>query len=278
MNIHAVPGGGGLSLNVVEAGTRGAPSLLFLHGLSQSSDVWMEQFASSLTEAFHLCALDLRGHGASEKPLGAAAYHDATLWAEDVRAVIEGLKLNRPVLIAWSYGGIVALDYLKVFGEARVSGLVMVAALSRNAVEAAYAHLGEGTRYIKEMFSLDFGKNYSATLHFAQAMTAAPPPEDALRRRLGAMMMTPPQIRRNLSSRKVDHTGTLSTLSLPVLCLHGDADRVVKLSSSQHTLRNASNASLIRYEGVGHAPFLEVAAHFNQDLAAFARSVTRTST
>ena len=277
MNIYAVSGGGGLSLNVVEAGMCGAPSLLFLHGLSQGCDVWMEQFASSLTEAFHLGALDLRGHGASEKPLEAAAYHDATLWAEDVRAVIEGVKLNRPVLVAWSYGGIVALDYLKIFGEAEVSGLVMVAALSQNAVEAAYVHLGEGARYIKEMFSLDFGKNYSATLHFAQAMTAAPPPEDALRRRLGAMMMTPPQIRRNLGSRKVDHTGTLSTLNLPVLCLHGDADRVVKLSSSEHTLQSAPNASLTRYEGVGHVPFLEVAGRFNQDVAAFARSVTQTS-
>ena len=272
MNTHTIRGGNGLRLNVVETGVRGAPSLLFLHGISQSYDAWNEQLQSDLATDFHLAALDLRGHGASEKPFHAEAYHDPALWAEDVRAVIETLELHSPVLVAWSYGGIVALDYLKTFGETEVSGLMMVAALSQNAVKAGYAHLGEGTRFIKDMFSLDFGENYAATLAFAQTMTAAPLAETTLRRQLAALMTTPPQVRRSLGSRKVDHTATLTTLNLPVLCLHGDADEVVRVSSSEHTLQNAPNASLKMYRGVGHLPFVEAFERFNEDLAAFARA------
>ncbi len=272
MNLHTIAGGGGLKLNAVEAGTRGAPALLFLHGISQSYDVWAGQLASGLADEFHLAAFDLRGHGASEKSLEAAAYHDPTLWAEDVSAVIEGLELNRPVLVAWSYGGVVALDYLKTFGETEVAGLAMVAALSQNAVKAGYAHLGEATTHLKDMFSKDFGTNYAATLRFAQTMTAASLSEDALRRQLAAMMMTPPQVRYNLAARKVDHGETLSALNLPVLCLHGDADTVVRVSSSEHTVQSAPNASLKTYRGVGHLPFVEVRERFNEDLRTFARA------
>ena len=272
MNIHTLTGGGGLNLNVAEAGTRGAPALLFLHGISQSYDVWAEQLESSLAEEFHLVAFDLRGHGASEKLLEPAAYFEPALWAEDVSAVIAGLELNRPVLVAWSYGGVVALDYLKTFGETEVAGLVMVAALSQNAVKAGYAHLGEATTHLKDMFSPNFGTNYTATFAFAQSVTAAPLSENDLRRQVAAMMMTPPQVRYNLAARRVDHSETLSALNLPVLCLHGDADTVVRVSSSEHTLERAPNASLTIYPGVGHLPFLEARDHFNEDLRTFARA------
>ena len=273
MNFHTIKGGGGLSLNAVETGRRGAPSLLFLHGISQSYDAWAGQLESDLTDEFHLAAFDLRGHGASEKPLEPAAYHDPALWAADVRAVVTGLELHRPVLVAWSYGGIVALDYLQTFGENEVAGLVLVAALSQNAVKAGYVHLGSSTQHLKDMFSPNFGTNFAATLAFARTMTAAPLSEDELRRQLATMMMTPPQVRYNLGSRKVDHSETLSALTLPVLCLHGDADTVVKPSSSEHTLQHVPNTSLTTYPGVGHLPFLEARGRFNKDLAGFARVV-----
>ncbi|CAN5899040.1 alpha/beta hydrolase [soil metagenome] len=271
MNTHTITGGGGLKLNVAETGVRGAPSLLFLHGISQNYDAWTGQLESELADEFHLAAFDLRGHGASEKPLEPAAYSEPALWAADVQAVIEGLELHRPILVAWSYGGIVALDYLKTFGDNEVAGLVMVAALSQNAVKAGYAHLGSSTAHLKNMFSKDFGTNYAATLTFAQTMTASPPSEDELRRQLAAMMMTPPQVRYNLGSRKVDHSETLSALTLPVLCLHGDGDTVVKVSSSEHTLQHAPTASLTMYSGVGHLPFVEARERFNEDLDRFAQ-------
>ena len=262
-----------MRLNVVESGQRGAPSLLFLHGISQGYGVWAEQLNGGLAETFHLAAFDLRGHGASEKPFDAAAYHDGALWADDVRAVIKGLELHRPVLVAWSYGGIVALDYLKTFGTEEVAGLVLVAALTNNAVKGAAEHLGEGVEHLKAMLSPEFEVQVAGTRAFVSEMTAAPLFPDALTRQLALTMMTPPQVRLNLASRKVEHEETLRGLELPVLCIHGEADRVVRVGSSQHTVATAPDAALKLYEEVGHLPFLEATERFNRDLVEFVSSL-----
>ena len=44
-------------------------------------------------------ALDIRGHGMSDKPLEEEHYTDARLWADDIAAVIWSLDLERPVLV-----------------------------------------------------------------------------------------------------------------------------------------------------------------------------------
>ena len=276
MNQHSIQGGKGLMLSAVEAGPKNAPSILFIHGLSQTYDAWSEQFASALAETFHLAAFDLRGHGASEKPFAKEAYHDGILWAEDTRAVIEGLALTRPVLVAWSFGGIVALDYLSKFGS-EVAGLVMVGALTQNAVKPAFEHLGEASSHLKGMFSSDFGVQYKASNNFLGLMTATPLSGDTMSRQLAATMMTPPQVRLNLGSRKIDHTDTLRDLELPILCIHGTKDKVILPSSSQRIIMNASNASIELYEGVGHAPFLESTERFNHDLKVFTTHVNETA-
>jgi pimeloyl-ACP methyl ester carboxylesterase len=55
-------------LHVVETGNpRGRP-ILFVHGNSQSWLTWRRQIASDLANDYRLVALDLRGHGQSDKP------------------------------------------------------------------------------------------------------------------------------------------------------------------------------------------------------------------
>lgn len=49
--------------------------------------------------------LDLRGHGLSDKPADPAAFQVGKIWAEDIWAVISALRLNKPTLAGWSYGG-----------------------------------------------------------------------------------------------------------------------------------------------------------------------------
>jgi pimeloyl-ACP methyl ester carboxylesterase len=54
-----------------------------------------------------------RGHGLSEKPED--AYGDSGLFADDVRAVIDTLELDHPILCC-SYG-VVICDYVRHHGE-----------------------------------------------------------------------------------------------------------------------------------------------------------------
>ncbi len=71
---------------------------------------------SELADTFRLVALDLRGHGLSDKPLD--GYADSKMWADDIHAVIRALRLDHPVLCGWSYGALVILDYIRHYGEA----------------------------------------------------------------------------------------------------------------------------------------------------------------
>ena len=136
---HMVTGGGGARLHVVEIGNSGGRPLVFLHGFSQSWLAWQRQMRSTLADDYRLVALDLRGHGRSDKP--AAGYADTALWAEDVAAVLRELMLEQPVLIGWSYGTIVILDYLRVFGEDSVAGIGIVGGITKLGSAEALAAL-----------------------------------------------------------------------------------------------------------------------------------------
>ena len=132
----------GITINVVEAGNPLGPAILFVHGVSQSWKAWTKQMSDRLLcEKFRLIALDLRGHGASQGAYGATdadgrdlppividnyegsdADATARLWGSDIAAVVAALDLSDILLVGWSYGGDVVLDYLymnKGLGAAR---------------------------------------------------------------------------------------------------------------------------------------------------------------
>jgi pimeloyl-ACP methyl ester carboxylesterase len=70
--------------------------------------------------------MDLRGHGGSGKPWKTEAYLGSKPWADDVQSVIAALALNKPLLVGWSFGGCVAMDYGREHGSKSVSGVVLV--------------------------------------------------------------------------------------------------------------------------------------------------------
>jgi pimeloyl-ACP methyl ester carboxylesterase len=125
MEIHTVEGGG-LRLHVREWGRPDGPSILFIHGLSQSHLCWAGQYDSELADEFRLVAYDLRGHGMSQAPLEPEHYTNARLWADDVAAIIDQLHLDRPVLVGWSYGGFVICDYVRAHGQDRIAAINLV--------------------------------------------------------------------------------------------------------------------------------------------------------
>jgi pimeloyl-ACP methyl ester carboxylesterase len=58
-----------------------------------------------MARKFRMVTFDLRGHGNSDKPLEKAAYHENKRWADDVKAIIDALQINKPVLVGLSYAG-----------------------------------------------------------------------------------------------------------------------------------------------------------------------------
>jgi non-heme chloroperoxidase len=96
-----------------------------VHGWSQCDLCWSGQVDSQLAASFRMVTFDNRGHGMSDKPL-LPGYADERLWADDLAAVIDQTRLERPVLVAWSYGGLIVTDYARAHDDAGIAGINLV--------------------------------------------------------------------------------------------------------------------------------------------------------
>lgn len=250
------------------AATRG---LLFLHGYSQSHKAWLRQLASPLAREFPLVTYDMRGHGDSDKPLQPAAiYQDARRWADEVRAVIEASGLDRPVLVAWSYAGRLALDYLSVHGASAVGGLVMASASS-----SVQRHLlGSAGAFLMGMADADPVRRREATLGLLKGCF---PVHALASEELDYMLeyneLVPPEVRLHLRGRPAQYEAVMRGLELPTLVLHGDLDPVGTFAMAQYTAGCIRGSRLLKYAGAGHMPFWENPERFNADVGAFVRSL-----
>jgi pimeloyl-ACP methyl ester carboxylesterase/DNA-binding SARP family transcriptional activator len=110
-----------LTLHVVDW-PGGAPAILAVHGSTMSAYTFTA-LAERLAPDVRFVAVDLRGHGFSDKPPGgyAVAQH-----VDDLRALSDALALRRPVVLGFSIGGAIA-----AFAAARggCSGLILLDAV-----------------------------------------------------------------------------------------------------------------------------------------------------
>jgi microsomal epoxide hydrolase len=112
----------GVRLHVIEAGQGrpGQPVVAFVPGWSMPASIWRRQL-EALAATHRVVALDPRGQGESEVPLGG---YTTERRAEDIH---EFVARHAPVvLVTWSLGSLEALQYIHVHGDAALSALVIV--------------------------------------------------------------------------------------------------------------------------------------------------------
>jgi pimeloyl-ACP methyl ester carboxylesterase len=110
----------GVRLRYVEVGV-GQPVVL-IPGWSQTGAEFKHQFAG-LHDCYRLIALDMRGHGDSDKP--AFGYTIARL-SKDLHEVLVGLDLHEVILLGHSMGCAVIWSYWELFGPERLAKLILV--------------------------------------------------------------------------------------------------------------------------------------------------------
>ena len=81
-------------------------AVVLIHGWMSDSDMWGRLDTNPATKEYQLIALDLRGHGKSDKPHDAAKY-DAEV-AADVIRLLDHLKIEKAHLVGYSSGSYVA--------------------------------------------------------------------------------------------------------------------------------------------------------------------------
>jgi pimeloyl-ACP methyl ester carboxylesterase len=115
---------GDVEIAYLDQGT-GDPVVL-VHGFASTKEInWVHPgWVTTLTKAgYRVIALDNRGHGASSKLYDPAAYHSATM-AEDVRALLDHLALERADLLGYSMGARIGA-FLAVNHPARLRSLIL---------------------------------------------------------------------------------------------------------------------------------------------------------
>ena len=113
-----IPVDKGVNLEVLDWGGSGRP-LVLVTGLGNSAHIF-DQFAPKLTATYHVYGISRRGFGASSTP---ESGYTADRLGDDVLAVLDVLKVKRPVIAGHSIGG----EELSSIGSRhpeRVSGLI----------------------------------------------------------------------------------------------------------------------------------------------------------
>jgi len=92
-----------VKLEVLDWGGSGRPVVL-LTGLGDNAHRF-DKFALKLTGTYHVYGITRRGFGASSWPTPTASNYTADRLGDDVLAVMDALKIDKPVLVGHSIGG-----------------------------------------------------------------------------------------------------------------------------------------------------------------------------
>lgn len=263
-----VAGGAGTRIAVYEYGDAHGSAILFVHGFSQSHLAWSKQYRSPALQKFRIVVIDLRGHGASEKPMSVESYGNGKLWADDIHAVLEAKALRRPVVVAWSYGGFIVCDYVREYGDGNLGGIVFVGAVTQMGTPDSKGHYGPGMKLLLGMLDARQEISIPATAQFVRTSIAVPIAPEAYQEILAYNMAVSPEIRSALLARTIDSNDALARIHVPVLVVQGEKDTIVRAVAADFVAAKIEHARRSLYPNAGHWPFMEDPERFNRELAA----------
>jgi pimeloyl-ACP methyl ester carboxylesterase len=111
LNIYFIPTSQG-NISVSDTQGSGKP-VLFIHGNSASKELFSHQFDSPLSQKYRFIAIDLPGHGSSDKARNPEATYNISGYADVAIEVVKKLKLDKPVVVGWSLGGHIGLNMIQ---------------------------------------------------------------------------------------------------------------------------------------------------------------------
>lgn len=228
-------------------------ALVLVHGGLADRTFWKNQL-SNLFDRYTVVAMDLGGHGESGR--GRKTWSIPS-WGEDVRAVVQALKLRRVVLIGNSLGGPVAIEAARLLGDATVLGVVGVDTLHdfTQRMTAAQAHERA------EAFRRDFrGACHELVAALFHPGTQADLREWAERR----MCATPQDVAAGMMEGIADYdvAAGVRNAGVPIRAINGDL-WPVNVSGNR---KIAPDFDVFVMKGAGHYPMLERPEEFDRHL------------
>lgn len=252
------------------------PTLVLLHGWGASGAFFAAQEALA-GQGLRLLIPDLPGHGPS-----AVADPALTLphLADAVAAFLTERQVDKPVLLGWSMGALIALDLLSRH-RVPTAGLSILDMTPKvpNAPDWSYGIAGGQTE--ADMVTTaaamaagwgDFAPRIAFSL-FARG--ASPDPvwlAEATARIAAQDAPTLANLWRSLAA--TDARAALAALDLPVQVILGARSRIYGPALADFYRETKPDADLLILDGAGHAPQIEQSAAVNAALLAFTQRVT----
>jgi pimeloyl-ACP methyl ester carboxylesterase len=237
--------------------------VVLIHGASGNLGDLKLALGDRLAQTRRVVLVDRPGHGWSDRPGGKADASPARQAALIAQA-LDGIGLDRFVLVGHSLGGTIAATFARAYPE-RVAGLVLLAAVTHPWKGALAWHYNVGaTPVIGGMFAraaalpigevlLEMG---ARDVFLPQAM-----PDDYLARAGIRLLLRPAEFVANAQDVGVLRAFVTAQapyyreLTMPTVVLTGDAD--VTVSPTLHSRAIAAmlpDARLVMLPGVGHMP------------------------
>lgn len=114
----------GIKIRVIERGDPASPPVVLVHGWGCSAYTFHRNMPALVEAGFRAIAVELKGHGLSDKPLASEEYTIESL-VEHLRDILDALELERPALAGHSLGGSLIYHFASRYPErARCLGLL----------------------------------------------------------------------------------------------------------------------------------------------------------
>lgn len=250
----------------------GSKTILFVHGWPGNHNLFEYQYDQLPKMGYRCVSIDYRGFGLSDKPWGG---YDYNRLSDDLRIVINTLKLSNITLGGHSTGGAICIRYMARHNGFGVSKLALFAAAAPSLIQRPYFPYGlpvqsvidiiQGTYTDRPNMLRGFGD-----MIFYNKVTAAL--SDWIFQ-LG--LQASGWATAAIANTWLGEEGLfydLNTINVPTLILQGINDQVVRYPLSVAQRDSIKNAKLVSFEECGHFLFYDQRERFNKELVEFLES------
>lgn len=249
----------GVPLYYVESGS--GPTILYIHGNTGSS-LWYSRVMD--IPGYRTISLDMPNFGRSGRldPTLVPDASDLHLYADYVAAFIGQLGLEKPLVVAHSLGGAVAMSLVGRYPE-RVGALMLVDSSAPTGLQTP-----EDRHPLIEMMRTNPAILKSA---LAAVVPTLQDPEflDALV--ADAQLMNPASFIGNAKAlTRFDGTELCASYHGPVMVVRGTRDVIITDAMAEATVAAFPGAEFVSLENIGHSPMVEDPAGFLAHVAGFA--------
>ena len=258
----------GVKIYVEDLNPEGKKTILFIHGWPANHKLFEYQFDMLPQMGYRCIGVDLRGFGNSDKPLKGYSYDRL---ADDIRYVVQTLKLQNFTLAGHSVGGAIALRYMSRHSGYGVSKLVLIAAAAPSFTKRPEFPYGlpkeDVNKLIQETYN-DRPKMLQGfgDMFFFQYVTK---PFSDWFFQLGLQAAGWSTAALAASLRDESLFSDLGKVFVPTLILHGVHDKVCPFPLALAQKEGIRISKLVPFEHSGHGLLWEQREKFNKELVQF---------